>query len=211
MKIFIEKNDVKELLYKQIDNFFSLHKIERDVINYCFSRTLERCEYCFSYSNNKYYIHDGEVFFNPFHSGQYAIFLYYISNEVYVYNGEGWGLPDKLYYLNKALNSCDLFYEIELPRIFMLDHPVGSVMGRAKYSDFFSFSQNCTVGNNNGIYPTIGGNVKMCACSMILGNCKIGNNVTIGANACVKDQNIADNLLVFGNSPHLIIKQKKEG
>jgi serine O-acetyltransferase len=91
----------------------------------------------------------------------------------------------------------------------MLDHPVGSVMGRAKYSDYFSFGQNCTVGNNHSIYPVIGDHVKMCASSMILGNCTIGNNVIIGAGACVKDENIPDNSLVFGNSPNLIIKPRK--
>jgi serine O-acetyltransferase len=126
-----------------------------------------------------------------------------------IMGGGGGLLMDKCYYLNKALNACDLFYEVELPSIFMIDHPVGSVMGRAKYSDYFSFGQNCTVGNNHGIYPVIGDHVKMCASSMILGNCIIGNNVIIGATACVKDENIPDNSLVFGNSPNLIIKPRK--
>lgn len=91
----------------------------------------------------------------------------------------------------------------------MLDHPVGTVMGRANYSDYFSFAQNCTVGNNNGIYPTIGSKVRMCANSMILGNCIIGNNVTLGANCCVKDETIESDTIVFGSSPNLIIKYKK--
>ncbi len=107
------------------------------------------------------------------------------------------------------LNACDLFYEVELPDIFRLDHPVGTVMGRAKYSDYFLFSQNCTVGNNRGIYPQIGQHVWMCTNASIIGNCIIGNNVIIGANACVKDQNIPDNSIVFGQSPNLIIKEQK--
>jgi serine O-acetyltransferase len=44
---------------------------------------------------------------------------------------------------------------------------------------------------------------------MILGNSKIGNNVILGAGACVKDQDIPDNSMVFGSSPNLIIKKKK--
>jgi serine O-acetyltransferase len=200
--------ELKNLLTKQIDNLFGLNKLEIDLLTHHLPETLERCEYCFSHSTNKYYWHNGTVFFNPFHSGQYSIFLYMFSNEIYKHMGAGL-LPDKLYYLNKTLNSCDIFYEVELPSIFILDHPVGSVMGRAKYSDYFSFLQNCTVGNNRGVYPVIGDHVRMCAHSTILGNCVIGNNVIIGAAACVKDENIPDNSLVFGNSPNLIIKPNK--
>lgn len=51
------------------------------------------------------------------------------------------------------MNGCDLYHEVNLPHYFTLDHPVGSVMGRAEYGEGFSFGQNCTVGNNKGIYP----------------------------------------------------------
>lgn len=107
------------------------------------------------------------------------------------------------------MNGCDLYHEVDLPDYFTLDHPVGSVMGRAEYGEGFSFGQNCTVGNNRGIYPIIGRNVRMCANSSIIGNCHIGNNVTIGANSGVKDEDVPDNCIVFGYSPNLIIKQKK--
>lgn len=108
------------------------------------------------------------------------------------------------------MNSCDLFYEVELPDYFTLDHPHGTVMGRAKYSDGLSFAQYSTVGNNKGIYPVIGKNCRMCMNSAIIGNCHIGDNVTIGAGALVKDTDIPSNSLVFGQSPNLIIKKKRE-
>lgn len=207
MKFALSTEDIFKLLIKQIDNNFFIKDEEIEILRFTFSNVLNRCEFCFSHQKNKYYFDDGETFFSPFHSGQYSIYLYYYSNEVWK---EGFPiLADKIYYLNKILNACDLFYEVELPSIFMLDHPVGSVMGRASYSDYFSFTQNCTVGNNNGIYPTLGSNVRMCANSMIIGNCVIGDNVTIGANTCIKDEHIEPNLIVFGNSPHLIKKQKK--
>lgn len=88
----------------------------------------------------------------------------------------------------------------------MLDHPVGSVLGRAKYGDYFEFSQNCTVGNNKGVYPTIGNHVRMKSGAKIVGDCNIGNNVILAANTYVKDTNIEDNSVVFGSSPNLIIK-----
>ena len=100
------------------------------------------------------------------------------------------------------------FMRLNFLIFFTLDHPVGTVIGRGCFSNGFSFAQNCTVGNNKGVYPVIGKNFRMCANSTVLGNCHIGDNVTLGAGTLVKDQDIPSNSLVFGYSPNLIIKQK---
>ena len=113
---------------------------------------------------------------------------------------------DKVYALNRALSSADLYYEVALPDVFTFDHPFGAVMGRAKYSDYFTFSQGCTVGNNHGVYPRFGKRVFMLSNSKVIGGCSIGNNVIIAANTYVKDQDVPDDSLVFGSSPNLIIK-----
>ena len=118
-------------------------------------------------------------------------------------------MSDKLYALNKAMASVDLFYQVELPDIFTFDHPLGSVMGRASYSDYFTFSQGCTVGNNRGIYPRFGQSVFMLSDSKVIGDCEIGSNVIIGAPAYVKDVDIPSNSLVFGQSPNLVIKENR--
>lgn len=209
MKFAIAPSEILLLVEKQLTNIFTFGQEDKVLLEAAFDKTLKRLEYNFSHSTNKYYSDGGETYFSPFHSGQYCIFLYYLSNEIWhntQNNSVRTTLPDRLYFLNKMLNACDLFYEVELPEIFRLDHPVGSVMGRARYSDYFSFGQNCTVGNNRGIYPRLGHHVRMCANFSIIGDCIIGNNVTIGANACIKDQNIPDNSIVFGISPNLIIK-----
>ena len=116
---------------------------------------------------------------------------------------------DKLYALNKAMSSVDLFYQVALPDIFTFDHPFGAVMGRASYSDYFTFSQGCTVGNNRGVYPRFGQSVFMLSDSKIIGDCEIGSNVIIGANTYIKDTNVPDNSLVFGQSPNLVIKKDR--
>ena len=163
----------------------------------------------FSKNKNKYYSKDWRrPILILYHSGQYTVFLYYFSNTVFKKDKNNRRLADKVYYLNKVMNSCDLFYEVELPEIFMLDHPVGTVIGRAKFGNYFSFTQNCTIGNNNNIFPVIGEHVTLSANSMILGNSKIGNNVILGAGTCIKDHDIPDNSLVFGSSPNLIIKKR---
>lgn len=141
------------------------------------------------------------------------IFLYTLSNELYKVYGRN-SISDKVYYLNKIMNGVDMFYEIEMPNHWGAEHPVGSVMGRAKYDEVFFFYQCCTVGGTkdkkgNIYYPILGKNVHMYANSSILGNCHIGNNVNIGAGAIVKNENIPHNCTVFGQSPNLIIKHNK--
>lgn len=50
----------------------------------------------------------------------------------------------------------------------------------------------------------------MCMNTAIIGDSHIGDNVTLGAGALVKDTDIPPNSLVFGQSPNLIIKKKNE-
>lgn len=204
----INQSEIPDILIHQLESFFPIGEEERVCINEQLGGVLLKLEFCFGQNPNKYYHRDGEAFFNPFHAGQYTVFLYYYSRLVYLTGNSI--LADKIYYLNKIMNSCDLFYEVELPDYFSLDHPHGTVMGRAKYSDGLSFAQYSTVGNNKGIYPVIGKNCRMCMNSAIIGNCHIGDNVTIGAGALVKDTDIPSDSLVFGQSPNLIIKAKKE-
>ncbi len=204
----VSQSEIPSILIHQLESFFPVNEEEKACITGLMERVMERLEYCFSLNPNKYYNRNNGTYFNPFHAGQYTVFLYFYSREIFL-NGNSL-LADKIYFLNKIMSSCDLFYEVELPEFFMLDHPQGTVMGRAKYSNGLSFSQYSTVGNNNGIYPVIGENCRMCMNSAIIGNCNVGDNVTIGAGALVKDEDIPSNSLVFGQSPNLIIKKKKE-
>ncbi|MGV8878711.1 MAG: hypothetical protein ACOH2A_06735 [Sphingobacteriaceae bacterium] len=205
MKLAVSKEEIFNGLLRQLESFFPIIKDESVMLLSVMEEVLERCDHCFSKNTNKYYTKDGLVYFSVYHSGQYTIFLYFLSNSIFKKN-RFIRLAEKVYYLNKIMNACDLFYEIELPRYFMLDHPVGSVMGRANYGNYFSFGQNCTVGNNKGKFPIIGEHVQMHANSMIIGNTEIGDHVIIGAGTCIKDQNVPSNSLVFGSSPNLIIK-----
>lgn len=197
-----------QLVEKQLNNLFVFdEKNESDILSRSITIAIERIKKNFSFNKNKYYSRDHKIFFNPFHSGQYAIFLYYLSNTLFK-DAENNTLADRVYFLNKALNAVDLFYEIDLPEVFFLEHPVGSVLGRAKYANFFSFSQNCSVGNNKGIYPEFKEHVTMLSGSKVLGNTIIGQNCVIAANTYIKDCTIPDNCIVFGSSPNLIIKQR---
>jgi len=207
MKILIGKESLFQLVKHQVVNLFMANPNELIEIKKVFPVVLKRTSHCFSASTNKYYRDKNRLVFNPYHSGQYTIFLYFLSNQLWKTNPHAKQIADKIYYLNKTLNGLDIYYEVEMPSIFFLDHPVGSVLGRAKYGDGFSFSQNCTVGNNHGIYPEIGKNVVLHSGAKILGSCKIGNDVVVSANCYIKDQNVPDGCLVFGASPNLIFKK----
>lgn len=208
MDISIGKEQFILLITKQVENLFGINNLEKSLLIKVLDEAFVKASVCFEGINNKYYFENGQTYFNPFHSGQYAIFLYYLSN--IIWKNENSNLADKIYYLNKTLNSLDLFYEIELPEVFFVEHPVGSVMGRAIYGNYFVFQQNCTVGGNHGIYPSLGEYVWMFANASILGNSIIGNNVFVSAGALIKDENIPDNSIVFGTSPNLIVKNKDE-
>lgn len=216
MVFTIPKEDILAQLLMQLRSHFFISEDEKSIIEERFDYAIAACEENFSHSENKYYFTElGEAKmcrFNPYHYIQYMTFLYYLSHDVYK-NVNAGQLCDKIYYLNKMFHSVDLFYAIDLPDHFGAEHPLGSVMGRAQYSNGFFFYQGCTVGgtyDKAGIihYPVIKENVKMYANSSILGKCHIGKNAKIGAGALVKNQDVPDNSIVFGQSPNLIIKTK---
>jgi serine O-acetyltransferase len=211
MQLEIPRSELEALVSRQIETLFGFRQEEeRASFKAGIAAALERCEFCFSHTKNKYYAKDGSTYFNPFHSGQYSIFLYFLSNSIFSLYPNLRTLADRVYYLNKALNGLDLFYEVKMPRVFFLDHPIGSVLGRATYGEGFAFAQNCTVGNNKGVYPVIGQNVRMMASSMILGACNIGDNVIISAQSYVKDVDIPPCSIVFGAHPNLVVKARDE-
>jgi serine O-acetyltransferase len=213
----LPKDELGGAILRQLQSFFPpLSKDEERMISDCLEVVIPQCEYNFSHSENKYFSTEKEgrriIRFDAFHSIQWMTLLYYLSHELYLRKSN---LCDKVYYLNKIMHAVDLFYAIELPLHWGAEHPLGSVMGRAKYGNGFFFYQGCTVGGTRDregslFYPIIGENVHMFSNSSILGNSHIGNNVDIGAGAIVKNQNVPNDCVVFGESPNLIIKKKKQ-
>lgn len=209
----IPQQEILSLTIKQLDSMFVATEQDKTLITQCFNQTIEKCEKCFAQSPNKYYNRNGVAYFNPYHSVQYMTYLYYFAN--IIYKKEGATITcDKLYYLNKALNGIDLFYTVEMPDYFIAEHPVGTVIGgHGKIGNGFLFYQGCTIGGyheKDGTisYPDLGENVKLFANSALIGRCKVGSNVNIGAGALVKNQDIPSNCNVFGQSPNLIIKNR---
>lgn len=108
------------------------------------------------------------------------------------------------------MNGLECYWNVELPKHFIVEHPIGTVLGRAKYGDYFCAYQGVTVGasfeEKECVWPILGDFVTMYANSSVIGRCHIGNNVIIAANAFLYDEDIPDNSVVFGSSPNLTIK-----
>ncbi len=207
----IPKQEILLLLKHQLKNFFLLTEQDERELEEEYDIVISKCEENFKHSPIRYYfkVINGikEAYFSPFHTGQWTVFLYYYSRRIFEIGGGD--LKDKLFYLNKIMNGCDIFYDVELPPHFTPSHQIGTVLGRAKYGDGLYFLHNCTVGENHGDWPVIGKNCYMCAGSSIIGKSFIGDDVTIGAGCVVKNETIPSNVMVFGQSPNLIIKKKK--
>lgn len=198
------KHDPKKQLIHQLNNLYPTNGWE-ETIDAVYPSVIDRLDDCFSHIKNKYYNSNGATVFNPLHVAQWTMFLYTMANELSKMGNTD--LCDMIYGLSKMVSSADIFYGVEMPRIWFFDHPQGSVMGRAGYSDFFTFSQGCTVGNNRGKFPVFGKHVSMLSNSKVLGDCHIGDHVIFAANTYVIDKDIPAYSIVFGTAPNNTIKQ----
>jgi serine O-acetyltransferase len=191
---------------RQLNNFFPDDSgFSGNTFEPFIAPTLERLRLCFEGIQRRKYQDAAGPFFNYLHPDHYAVFLYLLANTIHRAGADG-ALAFRVYYLNKALHAFDAFLDAELPEVFMIMHPVGTVLGHAKYGNYFCAYQNCTVGSDEpGNTPVFGDHVVMYAGATVIGKSKIGNNVVLGANSFVIDREIADNSVVMGGTPRLIV------
>ncbi len=161
-----------------------------------------------SLSSSKYkHVDNMGGYFSDCHIGQYAQFLFFFAKRAFTLNME---LADAAPYVNTSLNGIWLNHNVDLPAHFYLDHPLGTIIGKAVIGDYFACCQGCTVcaEDRNGelVFPKLGMHVEMMANSAIIGDCNIGDNVLIAAYALVKNRDIPDNSIVFGIDRDVIIK-----
>lgn len=146
-----------------------------------------------------YYRRGDAPYFDHLHGDQQASYLYLLARHAFVERGER-EVATKLYLLNKALHALDLYFEVVLPEIFLLSHPVGTVLGRATYGNYLVISQNCTVGNIDGIYPTLGPGAVLGAGAMVVGRSRLGASVCVGAGSLLVNMDVPDCCTVVGRA-----------
>ncbi len=193
-----QQKDLSLYVASQLNMFFpDGNVVSPDLFMAVFSQTLERVEYCFSHIADRYFFDGERVLFSHLHGDQYGMFLYFLSNTLYR-EGEDPAVCSKLFALNKALHGVDAFYEVALPDIFRWVHPLGTVLGRGEYSDFFLVYQRCGIGANHGVYPKLGAFCSMHPGSSVLGNCSMGDHCELGAESLVLDMSLPEGTLYVG-------------
>lgn len=207
----LDNSTLANYISQQINNIFPESEIKPRVLYPFVKKAMARTEYCFSKIITKYFFDGKNTIFNHLNTDQYAMYLYYLSNTVWMEEKDHI-LASKIYYLNKVLNSLDTFYEVKLPDIFLVSHPVGTVLGRAKYSDYLVIYQRVTVGGNKKLeYPVLGKGIAMYGGSAVIGNCNIGDDCSISYGTVVMDRDIPKHMVVFGNHPDIMYKKANSG
>lgn len=206
----LNNKDLAVYISKQLNFFFPDNDpVNPNILESYIHSSEGRIFRCFEGVKKKYFNTGDTVFFNHLHSDQYSMYLYMLSNFVYKHDNNE-QLATKLYYLNKALHSIDIYFTSNLPDIFLFVHPLGSILGRAKFSDYFIIYQNCTVGClNEGVFPEFSGKAIMYSNSSVLGKCKIGDNVCIASGVQVINTNVPDNSIVLGTYPNYEFRENK--
>lgn len=205
----IQCKNIEKTLLHQLHNYWP--EVDEEIILSGVPAALDAIQKNYEGLPNKRFFDDKDVHFAPLMSVQWMNFLYRLSHALYKM---GETAADQVYYLNKIMHSVDWFYAIELPVHFLCEHPLGSVLGRAEYGDYFFIYQGTTVGGNRskGVlsYPKIGTNVILFANATVIGESVIGNNVVISAGTQIINDTIPSNCIVFGKSPNLVVKRKSE-
>jgi len=208
MNLSLNKQDFLKYTSQQLNGLFPDNKLV-DLKSYIasFDTAIDRIDHCFNKVTYKHYFNNGQTFLNHLHADQYLMYVWFLSNTIYKDTGD-LNLSNKLYYLNKSLHGFDCMYNTELPDIFLIFHGVGTMLGKAKYSDFFVALQGCTIGSQKGQYPILGKGVGLTAHSSIIGNCVIGNRSSIASYTSVFEMDVPEDSVVFKDKDTGILKIK---
>jgi len=205
MQFSLDKEKLPTYVASQLNLFFPDGGLVLDGISRALPEVLAKIEASFKHIKSRYYRKNDDVFLNHLNTDHYASFLYLLSNTIYHQGNEV--VAEKLFALNKALHGFDAFYAIELPEVFLLVHPVGTVLGNASYSNKLVVYQNVTIGSDiNGVYPKFGCGVVLYSGVTVIGNVNTGDNVVFGANSFTKGKDISGSSVVVGQYPQEIIK-----
>ena len=206
LRLSLTPGDLAAYIAAQMSNVLPDRRVDATEVRPALDNALERLEYCIDRLHQRYHHDELGAKFDHLNTDQYAMLLYFVSNAAY--RRGHLPLAAKSYALNKALHAVDAFYEVELPAVFGFQHPVGTVLGRAQYADYFFVYQRCTVGSTvDGQSPRFGEGVVMYGGSGVIGNVVVGSNVWLSVNTMVLNGSVPDDSVVFGASPNLTIKR----
>ena len=137
--------------------------------------------------------------FNVLQSSQHTIFLYYLSNTIWLRSGDT-AAATRLFLMNKAFNAIDLFYEIAMPEVFYIGHSVGIVLAKATYGNYLVLYQNSTVGRHKDQIPVIGDRVVLYPNTAVIGRSVIGDDAVLSQGVSAVNKVVPPGVIAFRGS-----------
>jgi serine O-acetyltransferase len=210
MKLTITADELANYVSRQVDMFFpDGHCADLKGRRGLIDLALAKLEWCFKHSVSPRYCQNGEACFDHLMADQHCQFVWMLSQVVWKEQQDE-RLAAKLFGLNRAMHGFNCMYDTNLPDIFLLFHITGTVLGKSKYSDFLVVSQNCTVGIHQGVYPTLGRGVVLAAGASVIGDCHIGDRVSIGCNTTVFNKDVPNDSVAYRNEAGALVLQRSE-
>ena len=209
LELNISRINLRNYLIKQLNFMFPDEKqVAVHIIDDYISKALFKIRRSFDTIRSKYYQKKNKSYFDYLNGDHYAVFLYWLSN--IAFNEGQISLAKKMFLLNKCMFGLDLFYEINMPDIFIMVHPLGSVVGRAKFSDFLVIYQGVTIGSTaKGVYPEFAEKIVLYSNTSVIGRCYLKENVVLGSNATLINQEIDSDKVVLGHYPNNKVLENK--
>jgi len=193
MNLSLKREHFIQYVSSQLNNIFpDGNTVNLNEYSSEFDLTIDRLDFCYKKVSYQHYFDGSQTYLNHLHSDQYLMFIWFLSNTIYSKTNDI-SLANKLYYLNKSLHGFDCLFNTALPNIFLIFHGVGTMLGKASYSDYFVALQGCTIGSQKSSYPIMGKGVSLAAGSSIIGNCDIGDRVSVSANSHLFNVNVESN------------------
>ena len=150
----------------------------------------ERYLYCLSRKRFKHY--PSRILL---HADEYCSFLVFLARQAHLQGCES--LAEIAYLVNRRLHSFECFYTRNMPDVFHLVHPIGSVLGQAVYGEYLVVYQGVSVGGDMKLrYPRVGEGVVFFAKSSLLGAAVVEDNCAIGAGVQLYGARILSNMSI---------------
>jgi serine O-acetyltransferase len=150
---------------------------------------------------------DGVTRFDPAQTDQYAMFVWFCSNEAWRAGDRD--LAADCFALNRGLSGIVCMWDTALPEVFLWIHCVGTMLGKADYGERFVAYQNVTVGTDRGDAPSLGPGTILFAGSKVVGATTIGERSVVSLNTVVIGASIPADSVVAGRSPELVVKPRR--
>jgi serine O-acetyltransferase len=185
-------------MFKNMD----LSKSISDVIQKGTQIANSRFTHCFNSQKNKYPL-------SPFHADSALTYLVYLASSIYqtVDDPSSKIAAEAVYYYTRCHFHIDIFPSRVIPQEILFVHPLGSILGNAKFGRRLVVYQQVSVGGNPKLeYPVIGDDVVLFSKASVIGRSVIGNNCSVGAGVVLNNVMVADNTTVYLDNGHL--KQK---